>query len=108
MIEVRPVCYESLKRMHQAGTKIFMGTDIQFDPEMGSNATELELYVKLGMSTMEAIQTATKNAAEAMKLQKKDNIRMVMKEGKAYIDKLRAKPLYVIHPEPGYIRLADS
>ncbi len=137
MKEVQPYCYDSFKRMHQAGVRIFMGTDIQFDPEMGSNATELELYVKLGMSPMEAIQTATKSAAEAMRLhkdlgtlevgkladviaingdplsditvlQKKDNIRMVMKEGKVYVDKLREQPLYVIHPQPGQTRLADS
>jgi imidazolonepropionase-like amidohydrolase len=137
MKEVQPFCNESFKRMHQAGIKIFMGTDIQFDPEMGSNATELELYVKLGMTPMEAIQTATKTAAEAMKLdkdlgtldagkladiiavdgnpahditvlQQRDNIRLVMKEGRAYIDKLRAKPLYVIHPEPGQIKIVDN
>lgn len=137
MKDVQPVCYESFKRMHQAGVKIFMGTDIQFDPEMGSNAAELELYVQLGMSPMEAIQTATKNAAEAMKLdkdlgtleagkfadiiavngnplsniavlQKKDNIRLVMKEGKSYVDKLSDKPLYVVHPQPGKIKVADQ
>lgn len=137
MKEVQPHCYESFRRMHQAGVKIFMGTDIQYDPEMGSNATELELYVRLGMTPMEAIQTATKNAAEAMKLQKdlgtlevgkfadiiavdgdplsditvlqhKNNIRMVMKEGRIYVDKLRETPLYVIHPQPGSVRKPDA
>jgi imidazolonepropionase-like amidohydrolase len=137
MREVQPYCYESFKRMHQAGVKIFMGTDIQFDPEMGSNAAELELYVKLGMSPMEAIQTATRNAAQAMRadkdlgtleagkfadiiaidgdplhditvLQKRDNVRLVMKEGKAYVDKLAAQPRYVLHPEPGERKFADD
>jgi imidazolonepropionase-like amidohydrolase len=137
MKEVQPFCYESFKRMHQAGVKIFMGTDIQYDPEMGSNAAELEMYVRLGMTPMEAIQTATRNAAQAMRLdrdlgtlepgkladivavdgdpsrditvlQKKDNIRLVMKEGKAYVDKLSAVPVYVIHPEPGQIRKVDN
>ena len=41
-------------------------------------------------------------------LQHKNNIRMVMKEGKVYVDKLRDKPLYVIHPQPGSIRVADA
>lgn len=137
MKEVQPHCYESFKRMHQAGVKIFMGTDIQYDPEMGSNATELELYVQLGMSPMEAIQTATKNAAEAMNLekdlgtleagkiadviaiegdpssdvtvlQKKENVKLVMKEGRAYIDKISAERRYVLHPEPGEWKIVDN
>jgi imidazolonepropionase-like amidohydrolase len=137
MKEVQPYCYESFKRMHQAGVKIFMGTDIQYDPEMGSNAAELELYVQLGMTPMEAIQTATKNAAEAMRidkdigtleagkfadiiavngnpasdikvLQDKANIRLVMKEGRAYVDKLSAQPRYVLHPEPGQWKIVDN
>jgi imidazolonepropionase-like amidohydrolase len=137
MKEIQPRCDESFKRMHQAGVKIFMGTDIQFDPEMGSNAAELELYVKLGMTPMEAILTATRSAAQAMKLDKdlgtleagkfadliavngdpshdisvlqhKDNIRLVMKEGKAYVDKLGATPVYVIHPEPRQIKIVDN
>jgi imidazolonepropionase-like amidohydrolase len=130
MREVQPRCYESFKRMHQAGVKIFMGTDIQYDPEMGSNAAELELYTMLGMSPMEAIQTTTRNAAEALRmqddigtlepgkfadliavdgdplhdiavLQNRDNIRLVMKEGKPYVNKLGPAPLYVLHPQPG-------
>jgi len=137
MKEVQPHCYDSFKRMHQAGVHIFMGTDIQYDPEMGSNAAELELYVKLGMTPMEALQTATRNAARAMKLdadlgtleagkladivavagdpsrditvlQAKDNIRLVMKEGKAYVDRLAPVPRYVIHPEPGQWKIIDS
>jgi len=47
-----------------------MGTDMALDPEMGANAQELEIYVDYGMTPMEAIQTATKNAAEAIWLGK--------------------------------------
>jgi len=137
MKQVQPYCFDTFKRMHQAGLKIFMGTDIQYDPEIGSNAEELEVYVKLGMSPMEAIQTATRNAAEAMRLdadlgtlapgkiadivavrgdpladitvlQKKDNIRLVMKDGQAYVDKLSPVPRYVIHPEPGQWKIIDT
>ena len=35
---------------------------------MGTNAAELEIYVKLGMTPMDAILTTTRNAAEAIKL----------------------------------------
>jgi imidazolonepropionase-like amidohydrolase len=137
MKEVQPYCFESFKRMHQAGVKIFMGTDIQYDPEIGSNAGELEVYVKLGMSPMEAILTATRNAAEAMKLdkdlgtleagkladviavdgdplhdiavlQQKQNIKLVMKEGQVYVDRMSAVPRYVIHPEPGQWKIIDT
>jgi len=48
------------------------------------DARELEIYVKLEMSPMEAIQTASKNAVEALWLGKelgtiKDDVKMVMK-----------------------------
>lgn len=134
---IQPHTFESFKKMHQAGIKLAMGTDTGLDPEMGQSAKELEIYVKLGMSPMEAIQTATKNAAEALRmdkdlgtlatgkladvlaidgdpssditvLQKKENILMVMKEGQAYIDKLSPKDKYVIHPSPGQWKIIDS
>lgn len=137
MKEIQPYTFDSFKKMHQAGIKIAMGTDINIDPEMGANASELEIYVTLGMTPMEAIQTATKNAAEALKvdkdlgtletgkfadilaiegdpsrdirvLQKKENIKMVMKEGRAYVDKLTEKHKYVIHPEPGEWKIIDT
>ncbi len=60
------VCEESFKKVHQAGVKIACGTDLSVDPGMGENAYELELYVEFGMTPMEAIMTATKNAAEAV------------------------------------------
>ena len=56
--------------MHKAGVKIAMGTDMGFDPEMGANACELEIYVNLGMTPMEAILTTTRNAAHAIKMEK--------------------------------------
>ena len=45
-----------------------MGTDMGFEPTMGSNAYELEIYCELGMKPMDAIMTATKNAAKALHL----------------------------------------
>ncbi len=63
-------CFDTFQAMHKAGVKIAMGTDMGFEPDMGSNGDELALYVDLGMTPMEAILTATKNAAEALHLDK--------------------------------------
>ncbi|MBC7975860.1 MAG: amidohydrolase family protein, partial [Myxococcales bacterium] len=65
---LQPFCFETFQKMHKAGVKIVMGTDMGFEPDMGSNAAELEIYVKLGMSAMDAILTATRNAAQAIKV----------------------------------------
>jgi len=123
--------------MHQAGIKIAMGTDMGPEPEMGSNARELEIYVNLGMTPMEAIVTATKSAAEAMWLDKdlgtleagkiadvvvvdgdpshditvlhdKNNIRMVMKEGEAHVDKISSVQRSVVQCAPGSWKIIDN
>jgi imidazolonepropionase-like amidohydrolase len=129
MKEIQPACFETFRRMHGAGVKIAMGTDTTVDPEMGENARELALYVELGMSPMEAIKTATRNAAEALGmladigtvergkladiiavdgdpsrdirvLQERDRIKLVVKDGEVYVDKLSSDRKYVIHPHP--------
>jgi imidazolonepropionase-like amidohydrolase len=136
MKEIQPACFETFRRMHAAGIKIAMGTDTAIDPEMGENAKELEIYVDLGMSPMDAIKTATRNAAEALGmlgdigslepgkladviavdgdplrnirvLQDRERIRLVMKEGEVYVDKLSADRKYVIHPEPAERKIID-
>jgi imidazolonepropionase-like amidohydrolase len=85
---------------------------------------------------MEAIQTATRNAAEALKvsdelgtleagkladiivvdgdpsrdirvLQEKDNIKLVMKDGRIHVDKISPKPKSVIQCEPGSWKMID-
>ena len=61
-------CFENFKRLHQAGVRIAAGTDLNVQPYMGENAIELETYVSLGMTPMEAITTATQNAAIAVGL----------------------------------------
>ena len=137
MKKIQPYTFETFKVMHQAGIKIAMGTDLGPEPEIGTNAKELELYVDLGMTPMEALQTATRNAAEAMWLGKdvgtieagkfadilaldgdpsrditvlntKDNIRMVMKEGEPYVDKISAKHRSVVQCEPGSWKIIDN
>ncbi len=63
-------CFDTFQNMYKAGVNIAMGTDMGFDPEMGTNAGELEIYVKLGMSPMDALLTCTRNAARAIKMDK--------------------------------------
>jgi imidazolonepropionase-like amidohydrolase len=70
MKSIQPHAFSTFQKMHKAGVKVIMGTDMGFEPDMGSNADELLLYVKLGMTPMEAIMTATKNTAEALHLEK--------------------------------------
>jgi len=103
---------------------------------MGSNAGELEIYVKLGMKPMDAILTATGNAARAIKLggdlgtieggkladiiavdgdplkdiaclQKKQNIKLVMKEGRIYADRRPGRNKNVVNATSGDWKIID-
>lgn len=135
MKQLQPHCKETFQRMHQAGVKLAMGTDTQLDPEMGSQAIELEAYVSYGMTPMEAIQAGTRVAADALGiikdvgtidagkyadiiavdgdpladiriLQQRERIRMVMKEGRIFVDKRPGHEKYVIHDQTwGWKRL---
>ena len=107
-----------------------------FEPDMGSNAAELEIYVKLGMAPMDAILAATRNAAQAIKLgddlgtveagkladiiavngdplqniaclQEKRNIQLVMKEGRLYADRRSGKSRNVVNVKPGEWKMVD-
>ncbi|MDB5812755.1 MAG: imidazolonepropionase [Betaproteobacteria bacterium] len=126
--KLQPHCYNTFQKMYKAGIKIAMGTDMGFEPQFGSNSWELEVYVALGMTPMHAIQTATKNAAEAIKLgkdlgtieagkyadivavngdpladirilQEKKAIHLVLKEGKIYADRRAGKSKNVVPAE---------
>jgi imidazolonepropionase-like amidohydrolase len=55
----------SFKKALKAGVKIASGSDAGVCRH-GKNATELVLYVKNGMTPLQAIQTATINAADAL------------------------------------------
>ena len=68
MKKLQPSCFDTFQKMYKAGINIAMGTDMGFDPEMGTNASEMGIYVKLGMTPMDAILTATRNAAKALKM----------------------------------------
>jgi imidazolonepropionase-like amidohydrolase len=122
--------------MNKAGVRIAMGTDMGFEPHMGSNAGELEIYVKLGMKPMDAILTATRNAGEALKmggklgtieagkladiiavdgdplrdislLQQKKNIKVVMKEGRIYADRRPGHSKNVVNAKQGEWKIID-
>ena len=38
MKTLQPYCFETFQKMHKAGVKIAMGTDMGFEPDMGTNA----------------------------------------------------------------------
>lgn len=136
MKSIQSSCFSTFQRMHKTGVKIAMGTDMGFDPEMGTNAKELGIYVDLGMSTMEALQTATINGAKAIRiekdlgsvevgkyadilaidgdptknincLQEKKNIQMVMKEGRIFADRRAGHSKNVVSVNPGEWKKID-
>ena len=57
--------HQNIKRAFDAGLKIGLGTDAAVYPH-GLNAHELESYVKLGMTPIQAIRTATLNDADLL------------------------------------------
>lgn len=57
---------ESFRRAHKAGVKIAFGTDIGGIPWTEPIAQEFPRMVELGMTPMEAIQSATSRAAELL------------------------------------------
>jgi imidazolonepropionase-like amidohydrolase len=59
-------CFDNFRRLHKASVRIALGTDLNVQPNMGDNAIELETYVELGMSPMDAIVSGTRNAADAI------------------------------------------
>lgn len=137
MKQIQPSCFETFQVMHKAGVRIAMGTDMGFEPDMGSNAAELALYVDLGMTPMEAIVTATKTAAEALHMEQdlgtlesgkladlvlvdgdpeqnirvlepRENIKMVVKEGHCYVDRRPGKDVKVIQADYGSWNIIDA
>ncbi len=57
--------YESFRKAIRAGVKIIFGTDAGNFPH-GDNARQFPIMVRLGMKPMQAIQSATSLAAEAL------------------------------------------
>ena len=62
-LAVGPRMIDSTRRAHQGGVRIAFGTDSSVSPH-GRNAREFTLLVQAGLSPIEAIRTATVNAAD--------------------------------------------
>jgi imidazolonepropionase-like amidohydrolase len=65
MKTVTAVMRQNSKKAFEAGVKIAFGTDAAVYPH-GLNAHEFAVYVALGMTPVQAIQTATVNAADLL------------------------------------------
>lgn len=63
--QVIPLAQESHREAVKAGVKIAFGTDAGVYPH-GVNAREFAVYVKYGMTPLDAIRTATVNAADLL------------------------------------------
>lgn len=61
---------ENVARLHRAGVLIAAGTDFPFTWMPWSLHMELEEYVQAGLSPLEAIMTATKNAARVLRAER--------------------------------------
>jgi imidazolonepropionase-like amidohydrolase len=63
--EIGELQRENFRRAHQAGVKMVYGTDAGIYPH-GDNAKQFAVMVRYGMTPVQAIQTATINAADAL------------------------------------------
>jgi len=63
--EILPVLHKNLGHAFASGVKVAFGTDAAVYPH-GLNAHEFAVYVRLGMTPLQAIQTATVNAADLL------------------------------------------
>ena len=66
-LEAGPLMLDMARRAHAAGVRIAFGTDNGVAPH-GTNAREFQLYVPAGRTPIEAIRTATVNAADHFQL----------------------------------------
>lgn len=60
-----PVLRDNLRKLHAAGVPVALGTDMWAFPGLGVSI-EMDLYVKAGLSPLEAIRSATQNAARSL------------------------------------------
>jgi imidazolonepropionase-like amidohydrolase len=65
MKSVTAASRKNLKKAFEAGVKIAFGTDAAVYPH-GLNAHEFAVYVQQGLTPIQAIQTATVNAADLL------------------------------------------
>jgi len=60
-----PALYGNIRSLHEAGVPIALGTDMWAFPGLGVSI-EMDLYVKAGLSPLEALRAATLTAARSM------------------------------------------
>ena len=85
---------ETARRAHAAGVRFAMGSDAVYTM-FGQNTRELDWFVKAGMTPAEALETATKNAAEMLRME--DEIGAVAPGYYADLVALDGDPLVTIH-----------
>jgi imidazolonepropionase-like amidohydrolase len=59
----------NLRRVHEAGVPVALGTDMWAFPGLGVSI-EMDLYVRSGISSLEAIRAATQTAARSLGIDK--------------------------------------
>ncbi|HZI67357.1 MAG TPA: amidohydrolase family protein [Thermoanaerobaculia bacterium] len=60
-----PVLRENLRRLHAAGVPVALGTDMWAFPGLGASI-ELDLFVKAGLTPLEALRAATQTSARSL------------------------------------------
>ncbi len=60
-----PLLRENLRRLHASGVPIALGTDMWAFPGLGASI-EMDLFVKAGLSPLEAIRAATQTSARSL------------------------------------------
>ena len=109
---LQPFCFDTFQKMYKAGVKIAMGTDMGFEPHMGTNAAEA---IKLGdeLGTLEAGKLADVIAVngdplqDIACLQDKKKMVLVMKEGRIYADRRPGRSKSVVNVQPGEWKIVD-
>ncbi len=95
--DAHQIALKNVKRLHDAGVLIALGTDsgaFPFRPQGFAEHLELELLVQAGLSPLEAITVATRNAAQVLRI---DNEFGTIEPGKsADLVVLSASPAYDI------------
>jgi imidazolonepropionase-like amidohydrolase len=64
-----PALRENLAKLHRAGVPVALGTDMWAFPGLGVSI-EMDLYVKAGLSSLDAIRAATQTAARSLAIEK--------------------------------------
>jgi imidazolonepropionase-like amidohydrolase len=63
--QIAPIVHHNIQHAFTSGVKVALGTDAAVYPH-GLNAHEFAVYVRLGMTPLQAIQTGTINAADLL------------------------------------------